>query len=99
MGEVGYLVHRDELVKLLGNLFEAHLVRFHNDGHARKGLVLGGGDGQRLDVEAATADHARDARQNAAFVLDENGEDMNHGYSLTCLDLQMERAVEPKPFR
>lgn len=78
VGEVGDLVDADQLVELLGDLLEAHLVGLHDDGHAREALVLGGGHREGLDVEAAARDHAGHAGEHAGFVLHQDGEDVAH---------------------
>ena len=97
VGEVGDLVDRDELVELLGDLLEAHLVGLDDDGHAGEALVLRGGDGERLDVEAAAADEARDAGEHARLVLNENGEQVVHHSSTPSWDGRG-RPASPKPF-
>jgi hypothetical protein len=47
----------------------------NDDGDARKMLVvIGFGDSQALDVVAAPGEQANDARENAGFIDNENGE-------------------------
>src|SRR6202008_111591 len=86
--KVNHLDHLDELVQLLGDLFD-HVVRAHrDDGHARHRLVLRRGDGERLDIVAARGEEARDARQRASFVLHQDGEDMSHSSSARIISVK-----------
>ena len=78
VGEVGDLVHADELVQLLRDLLVGHVVGLHDGRDARHGGVFRGAHGQRLDVEAAPRDEARHARQHAGLVLHQDGQDVFH---------------------
>ena len=71
--EVHDLQHVQQLVELLDNLLERHLLHFGGDGDAGDVRTLGGGDGQRVDVERAAGEQAGDTRQHARTVLDEHG--------------------------
>ena len=72
LGQVLDLEHVDEPVELLGHLLDREVVAAQRDGHAADVGPLGVADGQRLDVEVARADEARDAVQDAGPVVDED---------------------------
>ena len=73
---VADLDHVDELVELLGDLVDRVDGAVERERHARDVRVLGGADRQRVDVEAAAAEQAGDAREDAGLVLDQEGEDV-----------------------
>ena len=62
----------DQLVELLGDLLERGALDAHQDRDARDLLVLGRADRERLDVEAAPAEQARDPGEHAGLVLDQH---------------------------
>src|SRR5215211_4801879 len=66
------LEHVDQLVELLGDLLQGPLGAVDHDGHAAAARVLGGADGQAVDVEAAPAEQPRDAGQDPGLVLDQD---------------------------
>ena len=70
------LDHVDELVKLLGHLVDRMDGAVHRERDARDLRVLGRADGERVDVEPAPAEEARDSGENAGLVLDEEREDV-----------------------
>lgn len=63
VGEVGHLVHVDELVKLLGHLLDDVLIGIDHHGHAAAHVLLGDADGKGLDVEAAARNEAGNASE------------------------------------
>lgn len=81
-GSVGVVEHGpdgDEILQLAaGLLHDAVLAREH-DGHAREILHLGAAHDERVDVEAAGGQNARDAREHAGLVLDQAVEDVALG--------------------
>ncbi len=58
-----------QLVELLDDLLEDDLVALHDDRHARNARIIGRGNGQRVDVVAAAAEKAGNARQNTGVIL------------------------------
>ena len=70
--KVGDLVHRNELVKLLGDLLIGDLVGLHDDRDARHRGVFGRTDRKALDIESATRDKSRNTAQYTRFVLYEH---------------------------
>ena len=66
------LDHVDQLVELLGDLFERRLVDADHDGHPRHVLLLGGADRERLDVVAAPREQRCHSGEHAGLVLDEH---------------------------
>ena len=78
LGQVDDLHHLDQLVQLLGDLLDDVVGARGDDRHPRHRRVLGRRHGQRLDVVAARGEQARDARQRARLVLDEDGQDVSH---------------------
>src|SRR5690606_37978823 len=64
----------DQLVELLGDLLERQALNLDDDGHARDVGLLGGTDGQAVDVEPATAEQRRDPGQDPRVVLHQDGE-------------------------
>jgi hypothetical protein len=82
--EVDDLQHMQQLVELLDDLLERHLLDVGGDGDAGDVGALGGGDGQRVDVERAAGEQAGDAREHARAVLDEHGQRMTLGTRLGC---------------
>src|SRR5207237_2982860 len=79
--QVDHLHHVDELVQLLGDLLAELVAAGGDDGHARHGRVLGGRDGVRLDVVAARGEKPGHAGKGTGLVLDEDRQDVAHGYS------------------
>src|SRR6478672_6075609 len=79
--EVDHLHHVDQLVQLLGDLLDDLVAAGGDDGHARHRRVLGGRDGERLDVVAARREKPRHAGKGACLVLHEDRKDVAHGYS------------------
>src|SRR5690349_6515260 len=78
VGQIHQLHHVHQLVQLLGDLLD-HFVRAGgNDGHARERRVLGGRNGQRLDVVAARRKQSGHPRQSARLVLEQDRDDMSH---------------------
>ncbi|BDZ63302.1 hypothetical protein GCM10025877_02400 [Agromyces mangrovi Wang et al. 2018] len=61
----------DELVELLRHLLEREILHVDHDGDAAEPLDLRVADGERLDIEAAAGEEARDAGEQAGLVLDE----------------------------
>src|SRR5439155_16502142 len=72
--ELDDLQHVDQLVQLLGDLLERVLLAIHHDGDAGDLLVLGGPDGEGIDVEAPPREQPRDPDQDARLVLHEHGQ-------------------------
>ena len=70
--ELADLHHVDQLVELLGDLLERGRLDVDHDRDAAEPVVLGGGDGQREDVEAAPGEQAGHAGQHAGLVLDQH---------------------------
>src|SRR3954451_21889843 len=68
------LDHLDQLVQLLGDLLERRGLGVGDDRHAGQVGVLGGPDGEGLDVEPAAAEQRRDAGQDTGLVLDQDGQ-------------------------
>src|SRR5215207_4897353 len=66
------LEHVDQLIELLGDLLEGTLGAVDHDRHAAAARVLGRSHGQAVDVEAAPAEHPRDAGQDPRLVLDQH---------------------------
>ena len=58
-----------QLVELLDDLLEDDLVALHDDRHARNARIIGRGNSQRVDVVAAAAEKAGNARQNTGVIL------------------------------
>src|SRR5215207_3264107 len=71
-GQLDDLEHVDQLVELLGDLLQGPLGAVDHDRHAAAARVLGGPDGQAVDVEAAPAEQPGDAGQDARLVLDQH---------------------------
>src|SRR5262249_54515549 len=79
LGEVRHLDDVDELVQLLLDLLEDLVVAARHEGDARYRRVHRLGHRQALDVEAPPAEEARDAREHAELVLDQDGDGVPHG--------------------
>jgi hypothetical protein len=62
----------DELVELLGHLLETDVVAAHHDRDARQRRVLGDAHRERVDVESASREERRHAREHARLVLHED---------------------------
>ena len=73
VGEVGHLVHVDELVKLLGHLLDDALVGIDHHRHATAHVLFGDADGEGLDVETTARDKTGDAGEHARFVVHPHG--------------------------
>src|SRR5205085_744912 len=74
--EIADLEHVDELVQLLGDLVdrvERSVERQRDSGEA---FVVGGSDGERVDVESAPREQPGDAGQDTGLVLDEDRDDV-----------------------
>src|SRR5690349_13764234 len=73
----------NELVELLRDLLEGEVLDGDDDRHAGDVGVLGGPDGQRLDVEAAPREQARHAGEHTGLVLDEHRQRvaLHHGWA------------------
>ena len=76
--EIHDLEDVDQLVELFDNLIQGGVVAAGDDGHARGGGLLGGGDVERVDVVAAAAEKPGNAREHAEFVLHQHGYCMTH---------------------
>src|SRR5204863_7282025 len=72
--ELADLDHVDELEQLLGDLLERCRLDVDDDRDAAEPLVVGGSDGQRVDVESPPCEEAGDACEDAGLVLDEDAE-------------------------
>ncbi len=59
--EVVHFENIDQFFELFDDLFQNLIVADDNDGHARYLIVLGGPDGEGIDIEAATAKETCDA--------------------------------------
>ena len=70
-GQVGDLEDLDDPLQLRQHLAQVPVVAADGDGHARAAGLVGGADGQRLDVEAAGAEQPRDAVQRPGTVDDQ----------------------------
>src|ERR1700761_2371011 len=82
----------DQLVELLGPLLKRMLLAVHHDCHPGNLLVLGRADRERLDVEAASGEQARDADQDAWLVLDKDRESVLLAHSVASHSGAMSRA-------
>src|SRR5207248_2245294 len=71
---VADLEHVDELVKLLRHLVDRVDGAVDGERDPRDVRVVGGAHGEGVDVEAAAAEQAGDARQHAGLVLDQERE-------------------------
>jgi len=80
--EVGELDDRDQLVELLLDLLEHLVVAARDEGDARDRRVHRLGDGEALDVEAASAEQPGDASQDTELVLDQHGDGVAHRLSV-----------------
>ena len=68
-------MHRHQPIELVLDLLDHHRRAAGDDGDAREMLlVLGLGDGERVDVVAAAGEQADDARQHAGLVVDQHAE-------------------------
>ena len=74
--EVADLDDVDQLVQLLGHLIDRVHRAVEGQRDARQRRVVGRADGERVDVEAAAREQARDAGQYAGLVLDQDREDV-----------------------
>ena len=74
--EVADLDHVDELVQLLGDLVDRVRRAVDRERDARDRRVVGRADRQRVDVEAAPREQARDPSQHAGLVLHQHREDV-----------------------
>ena len=74
--QLGDLDHRDQLVELLGDLLERRRLGVDDDRHPAEALVLGGAHCEGHDVEPASREQARDAREHAELVLHEHAQDV-----------------------
>src|SRR5205823_5256097 len=72
--ELADLDHVDELEELLGDLLERRRLHVDDDGDAAEALVVGGGHGQRVDVETPPGEQARHPGEYAGLVLDEDAQ-------------------------
>src|SRR6478735_7934045 len=70
--ELDDLEHLDELVELLGYLFQGGALDLDDDRDARDLGQLGRADGEGVDVEAPAREERRHAGQDAGLVLDED---------------------------
>src|SRR5262249_43199592 len=74
--EVADLDHVDELVQLLGDLVDRVHRAVQGQRDPRQRRIVRRTHGQRVDVEPAAGEKARNARQNARLVLDQDPEDV-----------------------
>ena len=70
--EIADLDHVDELVELLRDLVDRVGRPVEHDRHAGHRLVLRRPHGERVDVEAASREQARDPREDPGLVLDQH---------------------------
>src|SRR3954471_21406682 len=68
------LDHVDQLVQLLRDLLERLLLDVDDDRHPGDAGALGGADRERVDVEAARSEQARDPGENSRPVFDQHGD-------------------------
>ena len=73
---VADLDHVDELVKLLGHLVDRVDGAVERERDPRDVGILGRADRERVDVEPAAAEQARDPGEHAGLVLDQQREDV-----------------------
>ena len=76
--QVACLQDVDELVDLFDDLGADLRVHIHHDGHAGQLGIERAGDRQAFDVVATGAEQAGDAQQRAGFVLEQDGDDLQH---------------------
>ena len=76
--------HVQQLVKLLDDLLERHFIHIGGHRDTRDVRALGGGDGQRVDVERTTGKQTSDTRQHARTILYEHRKRMALGTRLRC---------------
>src|SRR5262245_61343238 len=76
--ELRHPQHVDELVDLLLDLLERVLGAVDAEGDAGDARTLCRPDRERLDVEAASREHRRDARERPGAVLDHHGQRVLH---------------------
>lgn len=69
----------DEVLELAAGLLDDTVLARQHNGHAREVLDLGVADDERVNVEAAGGENARQAGQNARLVLDKAVEDVTLG--------------------
>ena len=74
--EVADLQDVDQLVQLLGDLVDRVQRAVDGQRDARQPPLVGRADREGVDVEAAPREQARDARQHAGLVLDEDRQDV-----------------------
>ena len=74
--EVGDLEDLDDPLELREHLAQVPVVAADGDRHPRAAGLVGGADGQRLDVEAAGAQQARHAVQRPGPVDDQRAHDV-----------------------
>ncbi len=73
-GQVRDLDHVDQLVELLDHLLDLAVVAADDERDPARPLLLGRTDREGLDVEAPAAEEARDPREDAGLVLDQDRE-------------------------
>jgi hypothetical protein len=66
----------NQFVQLLGDLLNGVIIATNNDGHARCFRVVGGADGEALNVVAPSREQASNPRQNSRSVFNQNGKGM-----------------------
>jgi len=76
--EIHHLQDVDQFVELFDDLIQGGVVAAGDDGHARGGGLLGGGDVEGFDIVAAAAEKAGDAREHAELVFHQHGYCMTH---------------------
>ena len=72
----------DQLVELLGDLLEGQSGRPPRRSSCGRRRDLGGADGERLDIEAASREQARHASQHPWLVLHQDGQRVSGHQSL-----------------
>ncbi len=78
IAKIGDLDDVHQFVELLGHLLEHGVVAAHDDGHAGSGGIHRGTDVQRINVEAASAEHSGDAREHTGTVFHKGGDRVTH---------------------
>ena len=74
-GQVDDAVHRHQPVELIFDLLDHHRRAAGHDSDTREMLLmLGLGDGERVDIVAAAGEQADDAREHAGLVVDKHAE-------------------------
>jgi hypothetical protein len=72
-GQIHHLDHLDHLVEVLDDLLDLAVVADGDQRQPRQGRILGGSNGQALDVVVALGEQPDDPGQGPGLVLEQNG--------------------------